>query len=249
MKNNGSIKLVKSAVRTMELFSVFADARRPLSLGELAEGMGAPRSSVYELIQTLVHLRYILVIEEGKSYYPSRRLYDIAGQIYAFNPIKEKVQKELRRLRDKTGETVVIGRLQGDQVIYDEVFDGVHTIRYTARSGDLKSVHASALGKALLGALEEGVRQDLIRGLELTRFNDRTIGTEAALQANLEQCRREGVYTTEGEHMADVMGIAAPVNIQGHQLAVGMAGPIPRMRDNLASYTRALMEAVSRITR
>ncbi len=249
MSHDPPPKLVKSAIRTMALFEAFAEAGRPLSLGELAARMDAPKSSVYELLQTLIHLRYILIIEEGKTYYPSRRLYDIGQQIYRFNPIKEKVQKALRHLRDETGETVFIGRLQGNRVVYDEVFDGVHTIRYSASSGDLKSIHASALGKALLGALAPDARESLVKELELTRFNDATLTDPEALENNLVQCREEGVYSTVGEHLADVMAIASPVTIQGHQLAIGMAGPIPRMKANLMRYTRSLTETVETITR
>ena len=155
-------KLVKSAIRTVALFNVFAEAGRPLSLGELAERMAAPKSSCYELLQTLIHLGYVIAIEEGRSYYPSNRLYEMAEQISRINPIKEKIQNELKALRNRTCETVFIGRLQGNNATYLEVFDGTHTIRYTARAGELKPVHACAVGKALLDSLEDEPRDRLI---------------------------------------------------------------------------------------
>lgn len=237
-------KLVKSAIRTMSLFKVFAEAKRPLSLAELADAMDAPKSSCYELIQTLVHLGYMFAINDGKSYYPSRRLYEMAGQINSFNPIKLKMEEGLKALRDKTGETVFIGRFQGSQVVYTEVFDGTHTIRYTARSGDLKALHASALGKALLSSLEEDARNKLISELKLTKYNDNTITKKADLKANLASCQAEGIYSTVGESLLDVMGIAYPLKVQGYQLAVGMAGPIPRMKENLRNYTQSLLATI-----
>ena len=244
-KTEAPPKLVKSAIRTIELFSVFADAKRPLSLAELAGKMGAPKSSCHELIQTLIHLGYIIAINEGRSYYPSRRLFEMAEQINTFNPIKEKIENQLKHLRDLTGETVFIGRLHGESVVYTEVFDGTHTIRYTARSGDVKSVHASALGKALLGSLDDADRNRLIGNLKLTRYNDNTITGKKALKDNLEQCRRLGVYTTVGEQFPDVMGMAFPVEVQGHLLAIGLAGPINRMEQNFTTYRKALMAAVA----
>lgn len=247
-KKETSPKLVKSAIRTLSLFAVFADANRALSLGEIADRMEAPKSSCHELLQTLVHLGYVIALDGGKHYYPSRRLYDLAEQINRFNPIKEKIQARLKRLRDLTGETVIIGRLQGNNVVYTEVFDGTHTIRYTARSGDLGVIHASALGKALLVTLEASAQEKLLDELEFELFNDNTLPDKDGLKANLADDRKNGVYTAIGEHSADVMAIAAPIKIQGHQLAISIAGPISRVQQNASPYTRALLETIEQIT-
>jgi DNA-binding IclR family transcriptional regulator len=248
MDTAASQKLVKSAIRTMQLFTVFADKNRPLSLAELAHDMDAPKSSCFELIQTLIHLGYIIAIDGGKSYYPSRRLLDTAQKISQFNPIKEKVESALKRLRDVTGETVFIGRFQGKQVVYSDVFDGTQAVRYTPSSGDLKAIHASALGKALLATLDKQIQNQLLAELKLERFNENTITTKKALKENLQQCEQQGIYTTVGEHLTDVMGLAVPVKIQGHQLAIGMAGPIQRMQNNLKSYSLELQEVAGAIT-
>ncbi len=248
MKNTESVKTVKSAIRTIQLFSVFAEKKCPLSLAELAASMSAPKSSCFELIQTLIQLGYIRAIDGGKSYYPSRRLFEMAEQINQFNPIKEKVENELKRLRDLTGETVFIGRFQGKQVVYSDVFEGTHAVRYTPTAGDLKAIHASALGKALLGSLDQERQGQLITELKLTRFNENTITRKKDLKENLLQSEKQGIYTTVGEHFADVMGLAIPVKIQGHQLAIGLAGPISRMQKNLKSYSQALKAVASEIT-
>jgi len=248
MKDESSIKLVKSAIRTLQFFAVFADKKRPLSLGELAEYLDAPKSSCHELIQTFIHLGYLISIDGGKSHYPSRRLFEMTQHINQFNPIKEKVENELKSLRDATGETVFIGRFQGSKVVYSDVFDGTHAVRYTATAGDLKAIHASALGKALLGSLDEPAQNQLMTELKLTRFNENTITKKKDLKENIQQCEKHGIYTTMGEHLTDVMGLAVPVKIQGHQLAIGLAGPIPRMQKNMKSYSLALKLAANEIT-
>lgn len=247
MKQEAPAKLVKSAIRTVALFNVFAEAGRPLSLGELAVRLEAPKSSCYELLQTLIHLGYVMAIDEGRGYYPSRRLYEVAEQINRFNPIKERIQNELKALRNLLGETVFIGRLQGNRVAYLEVFDGTHTIRYTAREGDLKPIHASAAGKALLDSLEGEARSRQFAELELTRRNENTLTAPEALEANLADCRQRGIYTTRGEDLPDVMDMAYPVRIRGRLLAIGLAGPMPRMESHFASYRQALMDTVEKV--
>lgn len=247
MPSEPSIKLVKSAIRTIELFEVFAKRRQPLTLVELAQALAAPKSSCHELVQTLAHLGYILVIDGGKRYYPSRRFWETAEQINQFNPVKEKIQSQLRGLRNDTGETVFIGRLQGQKVVYTEVFDGSHTIRYSAQSGDVKSLHASALGKALLGALPQAERDQLISNTRLTRFNANTITAKTRLREHLDEAQRSGVFITRGEQEADVIGVAVPVVVQGYLLAIGLAGPATRMEKQLKAYIAALKRVAAEI--
>lgn len=247
MKAEAPSKLVKSAVRTIALFNVFAEAKRSMSLAELSEALRAPKSSCHELLQTLAHLGYIIALDGGRSYYPSRRFYDMAEQINQYNPLKQKIHDSLRALRDATGETVFIGRLQGADVVYSEVFDGTHTIRYTARAGDFKSTHASALGKALLGSMDELQRNQLISELKLKRFTEQTITSKKALLENIASGMQQGIYTTVGEHQPDVMAIAIPLPLRGQTYAAGMAGPISRMQKKQKEYVAALSQTVSKI--
>lgn len=248
MQEQKPVKQVKSAIRTMALFERFAESGRPLSLTEITALLNAPKSSCHELLQTLVQRGYVLVLDGGKYYYPSRRLLDLAQEINEFNPIKQKVNAQLRSLRDRTGETVVVGRLQGKRVVYADVFEGNHTIRYTARPGDLKHVHASALGKALLASIGEEQRDQLLTEIELARFTERTITDSARLRQNLADCARAGIYTTTGEGLIDVMGMALPIELHGHLLAIGLVGPIQRVEEHLADYAEAMSLTVEKIT-
>ncbi len=115
--------------------------------------MDAPKSSCFELIQTLIHLGYIIAIDGGKSYYPSRRLLDTAQKISQFNPIKEKqVENALTKTACaiQRAKTVYIGRFQGKA---GESIQMCSTApmrsRYTRRgAGDQKAIHASARAEA-----------------------------------------------------------------------------------------------------
>ncbi|BFM07514.1 IclR family transcriptional regulator [Halioxenophilus aromaticivorans] len=247
MNNTKSVKQVKSAIRTMSLFQVFAEHQRPLTLGELAHYMQAPKSSCYELIHTLAGLGYITLIDGGKSYYPSRRLSEMVDQINLFNPIKERVQFCLKKLRDETGETVFVGRIQGLQAVYSEVFEGTHSIRYTANSGDVKPLHASALGRALLANVPESEQSKLLSEIKLTRFTEQTITRKKQLKEQLDQEKYAGVSITYGDSSDDIAGIAAPLLLNAHMLAVGIAGPNSRVEVNVDRYKKNILRTIGQI--
>ncbi len=65
---------VKAAVRTLELFEAFAEAKRPIPLLQLATRLGLPKSSCFALVGTLAARGYLYEIAPRAGYYPTRRL-------------------------------------------------------------------------------------------------------------------------------------------------------------------------------
>ena len=141
---------VRTAVRTLGIFEAFEAEHRPMPLSRLAEQVGIPVSTCHGLIGTLMNRGYLYSVAHTREFYPTRRLLDIAETIVAHDPFLERIRAPLTQLRDRTGETVIVGKRQGDQVLYLDVIEGLHTVRYTARPGEYKPLHSSSIGKALL---------------------------------------------------------------------------------------------------
>ena len=120
---------VKGAARTLDVFEAFASAGGPLSLSEIAQLIGVPVSSCHSLIRTLQARGYVYVLEKRKRIYPTRRLADIASKIARYDTAVERLTPCLAEIVDKTGETVILGKMQGDHVVYLEVLPGTHTVR------------------------------------------------------------------------------------------------------------------------
>lgn len=239
---------VKTAGRTLDLFETFAKAQTPLSLSELARALNAPLSSCFNLIRALQARGYLYSLQPRRQLYPTRRLFEVATAIVAGEPWMARVEPVLTRLRDQTRETVILGKRQGDRVVYLNVIDGPQSIRYTARAGDLKPLHASAIGKALLGALAPAELAELLKQLPIERVTAATITDRSALLANLEHGRKQGYFVTMGENVADVMAVAATVRLGGDVYGIAIAGPIHRMKSDLTKHVSALSAACATIT-
>jgi IclR family acetate operon transcriptional repressor len=238
---------VKSAGRTIDLFEIFARAKEPLSLSQLARALGAPVSSCFNLVRAL-EARGYLYGSQPKRLYPTRRLFEIARAIAASEPWIERLQSVLTALRDKTRETVILGKLQGTRVIYLDVFEGPQTIRYSARAGDLKPLHSSSIGKALLGTLMPADLRQMLKKLPLNQVTRATITDREKLVGDLERGRKRGYFITAGENVADVMAVAASVRLDSDVYGIAVAGPMPRMREKLNEHTVALKATCSSIS-
>jgi len=238
---------VKTAARTLQVFEAFAESRQPLTLSELARRIDMPVSSSHALLRTLQNLGYVYVLEQRKWVYPTKRLLQIAQAIAIHDPLLETLAPMLAQLRDALGETVILGKRQGQTVVYLEVIEGTHTVRYAARPGDTKPLHSSAIGKAMLGELSDERLEALLKRLSLPAVTANTITDSATLLAEINAARARGWYLTRGENVDEVMAIAIGREVCGEVVGLAIAGPAGRMSRELERYAQALRAHADRL--
>ncbi|MFJ1260231.1 IclR family transcriptional regulator [Cupriavidus sp. CuC1] len=143
---------VTAVERVIDILEAFQASQRPLSL---AEAIDIAKSTCHAIVSTLMARGYLYSLTRPRALYPTRHIYDVARDIIEKDPFVERATPVLERLRDATRETVILGKRQGESVIYLQVIEGVHAIRYTAKPGEFKPLHSSSIGKAILGGLKE----------------------------------------------------------------------------------------------
>ncbi|QJW83325.1 IclR family transcriptional regulator [Ramlibacter terrae] len=245
-------KRVKAADRTIDLFEAFDKSGRPLSLSELAAAMEIPISSCHGLVNTLVTRGYLSPVGRQRAYYPTRLLFELGRNILARDPVLSRVTPLLEGLRDKCGETVVLARRLDRFAQYLLVLEANKTIRFSAQTSVLRSLHSSALGKALLGSMPEPKRTEIANSLDYERVTSATLPTAKRLLADVAAGEARGWHLTRGESVSDVAAVARSVLLAGEYHAVAIAGPLVRMEPMLEKHARLLasvgaeMEAASR---
>lgn len=231
---------IKTADRTLDVFEAFQALRKPVGLSELAAFIKAPMSSCHGLVHTLRDRGYLYSVGGRRTFYPTKRLLEIATVIAAHDPILEKLRPLLVALRDETGETIILGKRQQDTVVYIDVVEGLHTIRYAALPGKLTPLHSSAIGKAMLGQLAPTELKRFVATLKLPKITEHTLTEAGALVADIEEGRGQGYFVTRGENVADVMAVASVVRSGPDYLGIVIAGPINRVTANFDHYVACL---------
>ena len=238
---------VKTAKRTLDIFEAFAAKQEPLTLSELSREIESPVSSCHGVIRTLQARGYVYMLDK-RRYYPTRKLLELGSRISAHDPVMERLLPHLEALRKRTDETVMIGRREGDEIVYVVTIESVQTIRYSLHAGDRRPVHASAVGKALLGLLPDERLVDELRRLRPKRFTDATLSADGLL-ADIRKSRRRGYFVTRGEFDAGGMGVARAFPVQAEAFAVGVAGPLARVKDKLDVVGKAVSDAATAMAR
>lgn len=236
----GTQDRVKAASRTLDLFEAFAAAGGPLSLTEISQRISVPISSCHSLVRTLQIRGYVYILEERKRIYPTKRLLGMAQAIGRYDTALEQLAPIVTALSKATGETVIVGKMQGDIVIYLDVVPGSHTVRYTASPGDTFPTHSSALGKSTLGLLSNEALDKAIARMKFTKLTAATITDPKMFRQDILAGRERGYFLSRNETVTDVMGISVAHRIGGEPYAIGVAGPLMRLEDNFESYLSSI---------
>lgn len=240
---------VTAVERVLDILETFQSSQKPLSLTDLAEMAGIPKSSCHAIVGTLTARGYLYSLTRPRALYPTRRMYDLARDIHEKDPLLERVMPLLERLRDASRETVILGKRQGDAVIYLQVVESQHPIRYSARPGEFKPLHSSAIGKALIGSLKEPELRAVLEGRDLHAATQATLTDSETLIADVLESRRRGYFLTRGENVPDVWAVSAFLTVSSETLAVAIAGPRHRMENSVAECAQLLLATCSFISR
>lgn len=238
---------MKTADRTLDIFEAFAEAKKPLSLSEIARMIDSPISSCHGLLRTLQKSGYMYALGVRRSYYPTRRLFEVGSAIARHDPIVERLASVLEKLREETGETVLLGQRQHNQIIYLQVLESPQMIRYAAAVGAIKPLPSTAIGKAFLGEMTDEELARFLPELDHPQVTDSTITNPEHLLADIQRSRKRGYFVTRGENIPDVMAIARTCLMDGELLAIAVAGPMHRLEPKVGSIGEALIQTTSAI--
>ncbi|KGH08230.1 IclR family transcriptional regulator [Comamonas thiooxydans] len=225
---------LEKALDVLEAIGFSADG---ISQSDLAAQLRLPRTTVYRLLATLVARGLVRRDPQRKIYRLGFRCFEMARNAYLVPDLASAAVMELRALRDITGETTYLATLDGREVISLERCDGAHSQRSAAALGQRKPIHCTSQGKAILSAMSDEMRNELIRDVTLKELTPLTITDRRRLQAEIRITKSRGYAIDDEEIVLGVRCVGAPIVDSAGQVrgAVSVAGPAWRL-------TRARLE-------
>jgi DNA-binding IclR family transcriptional regulator len=241
---------VKSAGRTLDLLELLADQPRAWTLVDLARELGIPKSSLHGLLRTLSGRGWVRTDETGTHFRLGLRALRVGAAYLDGDDTVGLLGGVLDELSHRFGETVHLGRLDGDQVVYVAKRESVHHLRLYSSIGRRLPAHATALGKALLAERTDETA-DRIVSWPLTRLTPHTRTDRDAFHAALAAARADGYAVDREENAEGINCIAMAVPLAAPAIdAVSVSVPVTRLHPGLeASIVAALRETVGGLGR
>ncbi|MFG1879062.1 IclR family transcriptional regulator [Sphaerisporangium sp. NPDC049003] len=207
-----------SVDKAFELIQAVSETGRAgITLGELARHAGVAVSTAHRYVTSLLELG-VLDRDAAGSYHLGVTLVTLAGQYLEEDGLRAAARPYLVALVELSGETVHLGILAGNRIVYIDKVESAKSVRLVSRIGSRVPLHCTAMGKAVLAPLDERRRAEIVAG-RLDRRTPRTL-TGAALLAELDVVRERGFAIDDEENEEGVRCVGLPImNASGQPVA------------------------------
>ncbi|MEU9186583.1 IclR family transcriptional regulator [Streptomyces sp. NPDC048484] len=241
MPESSGVRGVKSAARTVALLELLA-ARgdRPARLDELAEELGVPRSSMYQLLQTLIDCGWVRSDTTGSLYGIGIRALHTGTSYLDSDPHVQVVRPYLDEASDALGETIHLARLDGPNVVYLATRESHEYLRTISRVGRRVPAHAGALGKALLA--ERPDDELPLPDDSLPALTENTHTARTTLLADLAEVRARGYSIDREETVIGITGFGFALRYDSPATdAISCSVPVARLSEPHEARVIAVM--------
>ncbi|SED06129.1 IclR family transcriptional regulator [Rhodococcus koreensis] len=228
--------------RTVDRLAAILDAVAPvpqgLTLAALADRLGAPKSSVHELVNGLLATGYLVERDHRLSLGPAPFVLTLSGNRLAAQEIDRDL---LPRIHDAVGCSVLIGIQVGMSLVYIDQIGEEPALEFAARNHNRRSLYGTASGKAILACLP-GVDMDALlhsatssEQVEVDRF-----------LAELPDIRATGLAYNLGLTIPDVYSVATALRRPDGAL-IGAVCAVARgeLRERLSDIGHQMQELLA----
>ena len=240
-----SIRAIERAVQVLACFSF---KKNEHTMGELAQMAKLSKSTVFRILQTLEKHKFVACDPQSGRYLLGMKLFELGGIVFSSLSLRKAASPFLDHLEDKVNHTVLMGILEGDELVYIDKREGNEPIKLTSEIGKRRPPYFGMLGKTLMAYLSDEEVEDLLYRLPLEKVAPMSITDPKKFKRSLKEIREKGYTYEYGEAVEGVIGIAAPVrnHLRKVVAAVGTAFPAFSANDQKVKETIHLIIQTSK---
>lgn len=218
-----------------------------MTVSELSENLDIPVSTVYDYLQSLVQMGY--VSREDKRYRPTTKFLEVGYQQLQRSEIYTEAQSELDELAGKTGEHVTLMTEENGEGVLLDVREGEKAVNLLSYPGARMPLHATAPGKAILAHMPTERIEEIIDGEALPALTKHTVTDPERLREQLTDVRDQGYAVDEGERIAGMVLVAAPILDREDRIraAICVAGPRNRFDESRQEEISSLVKEAANV--
>lgn len=196
---------VKRAARILEALGT-----EPKTVVDLATTFDVHRSTMFRELQSMEKVGFVRRQPDGR-YALGMQLAVLGNAAMEQLDLRGAAFGPVRRLHRVVGNTLHVGALVGDEIVYADKVEDAAGVRMYSRVGAAVHPHCSGLGKAVLAELPDDRRDDILAHCTWEAFTARTHTTRTALDADLRVSARRGWAVDDAEFEDFVGCIAVPI--------------------------------------
>lgn len=225
---------IQVIARAAAVLRALKDCQTGLSLGQIAERVALPRSTVQRIVAALIDERLLIATRAaGVRLGPELQALAEAART---NTV-DLCRPHLATLMAATGETVDLSALRGGQMVFLDQVQGSHRLRAVSSVGEHFPLTTTANGRAALSVLPE----DAAVSLAQAEWGQGS-GNLPVLLTRLALARKLGFAEDNDDHTEGISAIGIAFrDFGGEVFAISLPIPTSRFAERRALVTAALL--------
>ncbi|OGA75651.1 MAG: transcriptional regulator [Burkholderiales bacterium GWF1_66_17] len=230
---------VRAVDRALDILLAFTPGDHQLSAGELLKRVDLSRPTLYRLLRTLEHKGFVLATGDPQRFQLGPSVAHLAHVWTSSLDLAALAQPMMRRLWEKTGETVALLVHQGAHRVCVAELPSAQPLSFKRGVGYSESVVLGASGRAILAFASHPERY--LDGVD--------IGDSRAYLAGLAQIRQAGYAISRDELIQGAVAVAVPFFAGDTKVMGSLAvfGPSARVDTHRVGFFAELLLAEAKL--
>lgn len=240
-----SSNIISSSVKVFNLLEILVEVNKA-TVSEMTRLTGFSQSTTQRILNTLRSLNLVDQDKLTNEYFPTFKLYELGNKVQKNIAVKEIAKPYLIELYNSTNETVNLGILDGDSVVYLDKLVSRSPIRVELEIGIRFPVYPSALGKAIVAFS----RQKYSFKGKFTKYTEKTVGSDDELQEQLTTIRETGYSIDDEEYVKGLVCIGVPIQNKSGEAIASISVSMPKDRfdsEKIGAYVEKLNDCKYKI--
>jgi DNA-binding IclR family transcriptional regulator len=243
--------MINSVLKAISILQAFSPAEPRLTLAEIADRLGMPKSTTHNLLATLLSCGFIEKVD-GDRYALGTAVVALTQGVRVNVELRDRVAPLLRELADVCRESVYLTALDGDFGLYIYAVESPNRLMARTAVGDRTHLHCTSVGKAMLAYLPPAEVEAIVARVGLPASSERTITRLEDLRQELAAIRSRGFALDNQEHELHTFCVGAPIFDAGGRViaACSISGADPEIVGRrLAELARRVRETAQEAAR
>jgi DNA-binding IclR family transcriptional regulator len=211
----------------------------PLTISEVAAQQAMHKSAAHRFLSTLRDLGYV-VMDPRNRYQASFRLFEMGMRVANNTDIFEIAKPYMKKLVQAHNETVNLGRLDGEEIIFLKKMGSTAILRTDLAEGSRVPAYCSAMGKAVMAFMSPEALTPMLNTMDMCKYTPSTFTHKKKFLKELANIQEKGYAMDNEEYVEGLCCIAVPVfdHSQIPQYSLSVAGPTLRLNKKRLTQIR-----------
>ncbi|WP_338556355.1 DNA-binding transcriptional regulator KdgR [Erwinia sp. E_sp_B04_7] len=220
---------VSSVMKVFGILQALGEEREH-GITELSQRVMMSKSTVYRFLQTMKTLGYVDQEGDSEKYTLTLKLFELGAKALQNVDLIRSADIQMRDISRQTKETIHLGALEEDSIVYIHKIDSLYNLRMYSRIGRRNPLYSTAIGKVLLAWRETAEVKEIMAEVTYSKSTPRTVDSTEALLPVLERVRSQGYGEDNEEQEEGLRCIAVPVFDRFGVVIAGLSISFPTIR-------------------